>query len=145
MTGDGMDEKLHRELRALPPHKAPEGLLAGVMAAAAARAASPWWRREWWTWPAPARWAFVLTVSLAGALALKALLDVGAAGFHVFSAARTLAGAAWVLARSFWAAGGQPLQALAALMLASCAAFGTGAAWLAVDHGRRGRIHMEAA
>ena len=40
------------------------------------------------------------------------------AGFHALSATRALAGAAWVVARSFWTAGGQPLQALAAVMLA---------------------------
>lgn len=142
---DGMDERLHRELRALPARRAPADLLTRIMAQAAARSERPWYRRAWWTWPAPARWAFVLTVSLAGALALAALLGIGTAGLAALSAAQTLAGAAWVVARSLWAAGGQPLQVLAAAMLGSCAAFGAGLAWLTCDIAGRGRIHMEAA
>ncbi len=46
-----LKEAIDRELRALPDLRAPEGLLPRVVAAIAQRAMSPWYRRDWQTWP----------------------------------------------------------------------------------------------
>lgn len=62
-----LEAALDRELKALPPLKAPGTLAPAVMAVLAARARLPWWQRAWWDWPVAAKAAFViLTLSVAG-------------------------------------------------------------------------------
>lgn len=62
-----LEAALDRELKALPPLKAPGALAPAVMALLAARARLPWWQRAWWDWPVAAKAAFViLTLSVAG-------------------------------------------------------------------------------
>lgn len=66
-----MDPKLevllHRELKDLPPLKAPSSLAPNVMAILAARVRVPWWQRAWWDWPVAAKAAFVvIALSVAG-------------------------------------------------------------------------------
>ena len=65
---DGSDDLLAKRIKALPALKAPATLLPRVMAAAQVL---PWWKRAWWTWPAPARLAY------AGLLALPCVLALG--------------------------------------------------------------------
>lgn len=67
-----MDPKLvsllHRELKQLPPLKAPSSLAPGVMSILAARSRVPWWQRAWWDWPVAAKAAFVvIAIIVAGA------------------------------------------------------------------------------
>lgn len=47
----GLEEAIHRELKALPQLKAPSNLLPSVMAAIQARANLPWYRKSWQKWP----------------------------------------------------------------------------------------------
>jgi hypothetical protein len=54
------DDLLDRELKRLPEHPAPATLLPKIMAAIQAQAVLPWYRRNWWTWPAAAQAAFIL-------------------------------------------------------------------------------------
>lgn len=62
-----LEAALDRELKALPPLKAPVPLAPAVLAILAARAHAPWWQRAWWDWPVAAKAAFViLTLSVAG-------------------------------------------------------------------------------
>jgi hypothetical protein len=55
-------ERIHRELRQLPPLKAPETLVARVLTAIESRAHQPWWRKSWINWPSSMRLAFVMGV-----------------------------------------------------------------------------------
>ncbi len=58
-----MDEKhepdlemfIHQELRRLPHLEAPPELTARVLAAVVRQENLPWWRKDWWQWPALAR------------------------------------------------------------------------------------------
>lgn len=74
---------LDRELKSLPPPKAPAALAPAVMALLAARAPLPWWQRAWWDWPLSARAAFiVLTLSVAAIISGGGLvLGEGAADY----------------------------------------------------------------
>ncbi|MEO8429432.1 MAG: hypothetical protein ABI651_20255 [Verrucomicrobiota bacterium] len=55
-------ERIHTELRRLPPLKAPETLAARVLATIESRAHQPWWRKSWMNWPSSVRLAFVVGV-----------------------------------------------------------------------------------
>ncbi len=55
-----LEALLHRELKDLPPLKAPSSLTPNVMAILAARSRVPWWQRAWWDWPVAAKAAFVV-------------------------------------------------------------------------------------
>ena len=77
----GLDEKLeqllHRELRKLPPRRAPATLESRVLDELRRRAARAWWRQSFAHWPRTARTAFLLmggglgwAASLAGAWAV---------------------------------------------------------------------------
>ena len=129
MTDGERDSRLHKALRSLPDRRAPNTLLPRVLAAIDVQ--EPQWSGAWWTWPAPARWAFMLAVAGAAALSLKAGMDLWAAGARVSSAVRALVGGFWTVSRVFWTIGGPALQALAAVMAAACAAFATGLVRLA--------------
>lgn len=59
-----LEALLHRELKELPPPKAPSSLAPGVMAILAARGRVPWWQRAWWDWPVAAKAAFVIVALL---------------------------------------------------------------------------------
>lgn len=48
-----LEAAIDRELKALPPHRAPATLAPRVLAALARRAPRPWYRRAWQTWPWP--------------------------------------------------------------------------------------------
>jgi len=138
MTDNERDSRLHKALKGMPDRRAPKTLLPRVMAAIEAQ--EPAWSGAWWTWPAPARWAFMLALAGGAALSLKAGLDVWTAGARMLSTVRTLAGGAWTISRVFWAMGGPALQGLALLMAAACAAFATGLARLAAGPAKTAHI-----
>jgi hypothetical protein len=66
-----LERLVARELRALPPPRAPRTLLPRVMAAVAL-AQRPWYARAWLTWPAA--WQAVSIVVLLAAVATGAML-----------------------------------------------------------------------
>lgn len=52
---DQLAAALHHELRQLPPHRAPAGLLPRVLAALAVAEQRAWWERSWFEWPRAVR------------------------------------------------------------------------------------------
>lgn len=62
-----LEDLLHRELKQLPPVKAPSSLAPNVMAILAARSRVPWWQRAWWDWPVAAKAAFVVVALVVAA------------------------------------------------------------------------------
>ncbi len=46
-----LEDLLHRELRQLPPLKAPADLIARVQLAIASQRSLPWWAQSWFAWP----------------------------------------------------------------------------------------------
>lgn len=80
-----LEALLHRELKELPPPKAPSSLAPNVMAILAARSRVPWWQRAWWDWPVAAKAAFVvLALVVAGAFGGgSALLGEGVSGYSL--------------------------------------------------------------
>lgn len=70
---DQLAAALHRELRQLPPHRAPADLLPRVLTALAVAERGAWWERSWFEWPRAMR-------RLAGAatgIMLATLVGVG--------------------------------------------------------------------
>lgn len=59
-----LEQWLHRELRQLPDHRAPEALRARVSAAIAARERLPWWKKSFAQWPQGGRWLFLAVALL---------------------------------------------------------------------------------
>ena len=60
-------ERIARELRQLPPPKAPATLAPRVRAALAARAHQPWWKKSWAHWPFSLRMIFfAVSLTVAG-------------------------------------------------------------------------------
>ena len=78
-----LEALLHRELKELPPLKAPSSLAPNVMAILAARSRVPWWQRAWWDWPVAAKAAFVVVaLMVAGAFSGGSLfLGDGMSGY----------------------------------------------------------------
>ena len=75
-----LERQVHALLRSLPARRAPEELLARVLAQLEQRAALPWWRRQVRQWPMAARLSFALLavaclvlLSLAGRAAMPHL------------------------------------------------------------------------
>lgn len=67
-----LEAALHRELRQLPPLRAPETLAPRVMAVLRARAARPWWQLPWLMWPRAWQTASVVVAAAVLALAIWA-------------------------------------------------------------------------
>jgi len=64
-----LEQAIDRELRRLPPLRAPADLMPSVMAAIAAREARPWWQKPAAQWPLGARLGFLVgTTGLAAFL-----------------------------------------------------------------------------
>ncbi len=77
---DKLAAALHHELRQLPPHRAPAGLLPRVLAALAAAERRAWWERSWFEWPRAMRQLAgaatgITLVTLVGAALLLLNLD----------------------------------------------------------------------
>lgn len=127
-----LERAIDRELKALPPRKAPATLIPSVLAALRADALRPWWRKAWPSWPrrvqvlamaagvvwacAVAGWAgWAWLAWAAEPLARFSTASMGLAE-TVFTFLDILLGAAGVLARrlgfEFW--GGLGLAAMSA-------------------------------
>jgi hypothetical protein len=59
MTPDELEQFIHRQLRGLPPRRAPRTLESRVLAALEQRATVAWYHRSWSYWPAAVRAAFL--------------------------------------------------------------------------------------
>lgn len=78
---DQLAAALHRELRQLPPHRAPANLLLRVLAALGVTEQRAWWERSWFEWPRAIRQlsgvaAGLAVASLAGLTLLVLNLDL---------------------------------------------------------------------
>ena len=80
-----LEQLIHRELRALPPRRAPRSLEHRVLAAIEQRAAVAWYHRSWAYWPAPVRAVFLgFATAIAGSLiAVGAIFLTGVDGSEV--------------------------------------------------------------
>ena len=126
-----LERLIDRELRALPPPRAPRSLLPRVMAAADEAARRPWYSRAWLEWPVA--WQLTSALVLIGVVAAAGVLlpqvraAVAALSFVADSTrdVEVTTSAVRVLWRTLlapvvpWAFG------LVTLMCAACAVFGT--------------------
>lgn len=146
-----LEQRIDRELKALPELAAPRDLARRVRLALEARAALPWYRQPWQMWPAPVR-AATLVFLLAGFGSLcfasyqltraaglaNAWLEVRGlfAGFDVIWQVANALGSA--LAFAFKRLGtGILLGCLAATALAWAACVGLGTMWVKLALARR--------
>jgi hypothetical protein len=133
-----LERLIDRELRALPPPRAPRSLLPRVMAAVGDRAQRPWYTRAWLQWPVG--WqlasAFVLIgVVATGSVLLPQLRDAVMALTFVANVRGDVAESArevevaTTAVRVVWRTLLAPVVpwafALITLMCAACAVFGT--------------------
>jgi hypothetical protein len=72
MTEKELEQFIHRQLRDLPPRRAPRSLESRVLAAIEDRAAIAWYHKSWSYWPAAIRAAFMAIGSAACASAIAA-------------------------------------------------------------------------
>jgi hypothetical protein len=69
MTPEELEQFIHRELRSLPPRRAPRSLEARVLAALEHQAVIPWYHKSWSYWPAAIRALFLaLATGISGAI-----------------------------------------------------------------------------
>ena len=133
-----LERLVARELRALPPPRAPHTLLPRVLAAVDASARRPWYSRAWMTWPAAwqAVSVLVLIAGVSGAAlllpslraAMSALTFVADVQGDVAERARDVE-VATTAVRVLWNALLAPVVpyafGLVLLMCVACAVFGT--------------------
>jgi len=133
-----LERLIDRELRALPPPRAPRALLPRVMAAVEERARRPWYTRAWLQWPVG--WQFASALALIGVVAtgsvllpqlrdaVMALTFVANVRGDVAESAREVE-VATTAVRVVWRTLLAPVVpwafALITLMCAACAVFGT--------------------
>ncbi len=55
-----LERLIHRQLKELPPLKAPSALLTRVLATVRQRQSLPWWQQSIWHWPIAIKAAFLL-------------------------------------------------------------------------------------
>jgi hypothetical protein len=72
LTPEELEQRLHRALRDVPLHRAPDTLEDRVLAVLAARAARPWWQRSYSHWPVAARSVFLVGSATVAALVIIA-------------------------------------------------------------------------
>lgn len=122
---DPLAVALHRELRQLPPHRAPADLLPRVLAAVANAERRAWWERSWFEWPRAIRQLAgaatgVMVATLVGAglllLNLDLLLGLAGSASQAWSAVGALGNALSLLGRAIPTTA---LLALGALLAAS--------------------------
>ena len=137
MNAEDLERLADRELRRLPPPRAPHTLLPRVMAAVQDWAARPWYARAWFTWPLG--WQVVsvaaLVVLVAGTVLLAPRVEAAAAGAIASVQARFVSTVpdeppvAAASARILWRTLLEPLVNYAVviivLMFLACAVFGT--------------------
>ncbi|MBI2496545.1 MAG: hypothetical protein HYV75_00960 [Opitutae bacterium] len=69
MTPKELEKFIHRNLRSLPPRRAPRSLESRVLAALEQQAAVAWYHKSWSYWPAAVRAAFlVIATGVTGAV-----------------------------------------------------------------------------
>ena len=73
LSPEELEQLIHRELRALPPRRAPRTLESRVLAALEQRAALPWYHQSWSYWPASLRAAFLAAATGLSGAAVTAL------------------------------------------------------------------------
>lgn len=87
MTPDKLEQLIHRELRALPPRRAPRTLESRVLAALEHQALIPWYHQSWTYWPAPFRLVFLIVGTLvAGSILIGGFLLIQGADTAVIMA-----------------------------------------------------------
>jgi len=95
-----LEQLIHRELRRLPPLKAPETLVHRVMLAVHEKQRAPWWQRSWLAWPVGMQVSSLL-ILLVSAGIVSYLLGAAWDGVNVLSVwQRVTASFAWL--RPFW-------------------------------------------
>jgi hypothetical protein len=94
---DPLERIVGQELRELPPLKAPASLSKSVLAKIHAAPQVPWWQQSVWSWPMPARIAFLI---------IATTLFLLACGGNWFAAED---------AQNSWRVGAQKLSTLATL------------------------------
>ncbi len=135
MTPEELEQIVHQRLRNLPAPKAPRSLAPAVMAAVRARASRPWYARPWRTWPAGARVAAAVSLTLLAAAVLALLPGVAPAAVATLAlvvgpvteavrVAGTLAEAGRTVASSFGSSFGPVLIVPVVIMLSTVAAVG---------------------
>ncbi|HVY68680.1 MAG TPA: hypothetical protein VHH73_02060 [Verrucomicrobiae bacterium] len=141
-----LESLIHRELRQLPPRRAPRTLAPRVRAALEARARLPWWRRAWTGWPLGMQvFSGVLALLLVGFLGYATVM-IWESSFTASLAARvasafdfsgpgwdlalSLGNAALVAARSFGQLGLMIAGSAVLCLYLSC--FGLGTAYYRV-------------
>jgi hypothetical protein len=67
MTPEELEKFIHRQLRDLPSHRAPDFLESRVLAAIERQAGVPWYHKSWSYWPAFIRLAFLVLATGAAA------------------------------------------------------------------------------
>ena len=133
-----LERLIDRELRALPPPRAPRALLPRIMAAVEERAQRPWYTRAWLQWPVG--WQLASALVLIGVVAtgsvllpqlrdaVMALTFVANVRGDVADSAREVEVAATAV-RVVWRTLLAPVVpwafGLITLMCAACAVFGT--------------------
>ena len=133
-----LERLIDRELRALPPPRAPRALLPRIMAAVEERAQRPWYTRAWLQWPVG--WQLASALALIGVVAtgsvllpqlrdaVMALTFVANVRGDVAESAREVEVAATAV-RVVWRTLLAPVVpwafGLITLMCAACAVFGT--------------------
>ena len=121
-----LEQTVHRELRQLPPPRAPHTLLPRVLAAVDAWSRRPWYARAWFTWPL----GWQLASAAVAALVMYGLWSLPAAAPPEVAAATSAT-------RVVWRTLVQPLLAyvfvLVALMCVACAVFGAALNYLFME------------
>ena len=96
LSVEQLEQGIHRELRALPPRRAPRTLEGRVLAEIERRAAVAWYHKSWSYWPAPVRAAFLALGTAFASVAIVAfyLFSQGAAAETVTQ--EITAGFGWI-------------------------------------------------
>ena len=131
---DKLAAALHHELRQLPPHRAPAGLLPRVLAALANAERRAWWERSWFEWPRAVRQlagaatgvmvATLVGVALLG-LNLNTLLGLAGSASEAWTVVGALGNALTLLGRAIPTSALFAVGALLAVSYLGAIALGT--------------------
>lgn len=120
-----LEQRVDRELRRLPPPRAPHTLLPRVLAAVEAWVNRPWYTRAWFTWP------------LGWQVASVALLALAIAGVWMLPPAPPSVVVTTNAGRVLWRTMIEPFLAYAfvivVIMCLACAAFGAALSYVFVE------------
>jgi hypothetical protein len=133
MNDKDLEQFIHRELRALPPRRAPRSLEHRVLAAIEQRAAVAWYHKSWAYWPAPVR-AIFLGVATAASFSVIAICTIFLLGIDGSEVATQVGERLQVFATIYHLAswlfdfGARVVGSIPALWLYGATCFGIGAA-----------------